>query len=45
MSSEKINKLIGVLDHNEVECSVLMDEEIDAIQPMRKLCQVDKEVI
>lgn len=45
MFSEKINKLIAVLDHDEDECSILMDEGIHMVQLVRKLCPVDKEVI
>lgn len=45
MFSEKINKLIAVLDHDEDECSILMDEGIHMVQLVRKLWPVDKEVI
>lgn len=45
MSSKTINKLIGAPNHDEHEYSVLMDEEVDTNELVRKSFLTDKEVI
>lgn len=45
MSNEAMSKLIRALDHKEGEYSVVMDEGVETIELVKKLCQAHKEVI
>lgn len=45
MSNEAIKKLIGAPDHEEDDHSILMDEGVEIVKLVKKLCHVDKEVV
>lgn len=38
MSSETINKLIGAPDHEEDDYSVMIDEGVENVKSVKKLC-------
>lgn len=44
-SSEAINKLIGGPDHEEDKYSAIVDEGVETSESVKKLCQIDEEVI
>lgn len=39
MTSEAIKKLIGALDHEGIDYSILMDEGVDTKELDKKLCR------